>query len=150
MLTKSRIHDVAKDLQTQSNVLIPMLKDFFADPPLHSTLLEEKHIDFILEQFSKENEVKSFDDYFNEKMPDEVRAKRDEDAKAKEKAKEAKKPVVKKTTVKGKTVAAEPKAEKQPAKDAAKNYVTEAVKRFDVNIASEQLLEIYQTFAPVG
>ena len=37
----------------------------------------------------------------------------------------------------------------QPAKDAAKNYVADAVKRFDVNIATEQLLDIYQSFAPV-
>jgi len=36
----------------------------------------------------------------------------------------------------------------QPAKDAAKVYATEATKRFDVNIATEQLLELYQTFAP--
>ena len=37
----------------------------------------------------------------------------------------------------------------QPGKDAAKAYVTDAVKRFDVSIAAEQLLEIYQSFAPV-
>ena len=37
----------------------------------------------------------------------------------------------------------------QPAKDAAKDYVVDAIKRFDVNIASEQLLEIYQSFAPI-
>jgi len=37
----------------------------------------------------------------------------------------------------------------QPAKIAAKNYIADAVKRFDVNIATEQLLKIYQSFAPV-
>ena len=36
----------------------------------------------------------------------------------------------------------------QPAKDATKTYVADAAKRFDVNIATEQLLEIYQSFAP--
>jgi glycosyltransferase involved in cell wall biosynthesis len=36
-----------------------------------------------------------------------------------------------------------------PAKEAAKTYVVEAAKRFDVNIATKKLLEIYQSFAPV-
>ena len=35
----------------------------------------------------------------------------------------------------------------QPAKDAAKNYSADAGKRFDVNLATEQLLELYQSFA---
>ena len=34
----------------------------------------------------------------------------------------------------------------QPAKDAAKNYFADAGKRFDVNIAVEQLLGLYQSF----
>jgi glycosyltransferase involved in cell wall biosynthesis len=38
----------------------------------------------------------------------------------------------------------------QPAKNAAKAYVAEAIQRFDVSIATEQLLGIYQSFAPVG
>jgi glycosyltransferase involved in cell wall biosynthesis len=38
----------------------------------------------------------------------------------------------------------------QPVKDTAKNYVADAVKRFDVNIATEQLLDIYQSFAPLS
>ena len=37
----------------------------------------------------------------------------------------------------------------QSAKDAAKEYVVAAVKRFDVNLAAEQLSTIYQSFAPV-
>ena len=37
----------------------------------------------------------------------------------------------------------------KPAKEAAKNYVADAAARFDVNTAAEQLLEIYQSFAPV-
>ena len=36
----------------------------------------------------------------------------------------------------------------QPAKDAAKVYAVHAAKRFDVNIATEQLLALYQSFAP--
>ena len=34
-----------------------------------------------------------------------------------------------------------------PAKDAANAYIAEAAKRFDVNIAAEQLLGLYQSFA---
>ena len=37
----------------------------------------------------------------------------------------------------------------QPAKDAAKEYVADAVRRFDVNIAVEQLSAHYNSFAPV-
>jgi len=37
----------------------------------------------------------------------------------------------------------------QPAKDAAKEYVADAVKRFDVNLAVAQLFVIYHSFAPV-
>jgi glycosyltransferase involved in cell wall biosynthesis len=37
----------------------------------------------------------------------------------------------------------------QPSKDAAKTHIAEAVRRFDVNVAMEQLLKIYQTFAPI-
>jgi len=37
----------------------------------------------------------------------------------------------------------------QPVKDATKAYAADAVKRFDVNIAAEQLLTLYQTLAPV-
>jgi len=37
----------------------------------------------------------------------------------------------------------------QPAKDAAKTYIAESRQRFDVGIATEQLRELYQSFAPV-
>jgi glycosyltransferase involved in cell wall biosynthesis len=37
----------------------------------------------------------------------------------------------------------------QSVKDAAQAYVSEAAGRFDVNIATEQLLALYQTFAPI-
>jgi glycosyltransferase involved in cell wall biosynthesis len=37
----------------------------------------------------------------------------------------------------------------QPAKEAAQTFIAEAAKRFDVNIATEKLLESYQSFAPV-
>jgi len=38
----------------------------------------------------------------------------------------------------------------QPVKDAAKTYVAESRQRFDVNRATEQLLELYQSWAPCG
>ena len=36
-----------------------------------------------------------------------------------------------------------------PVKDAAEGYAAEAAGRFDVNVATKQLLEVYQSFAPV-
>ena len=88
MINKYRVHEVAKDFNIKSNVVLELLAKYFTDQKKHMTALEETELDVIFETFTQERQVESFDAYFalqNEKKP-EPAAEKKEEAPAQEKA----------------------------------------------------------------
>ena len=65
MAKKYKIHEVAKDFDIQSKFIIENLSKHFEGEKKSQTALEEKELDFIFDVITKENSVKSFDEYFN-------------------------------------------------------------------------------------
>ncbi len=113
MINKYRVHEVAKDFDIKSNIVVDLLAKHFDGQKKHMTALEEDELDVIFETFTKEYEVENLNDYFNftpaAKKAKEAPAK--EEAPAEKKAEEA--PAQKK---------AEPKTpEKKPEKKKAEN-----------------------------
>ncbi len=100
MINKYRVHEVAKDFDIKSNIVVDLLAKYFDGQKKHMTALEEDELDIVFETFTKENEVADLNEYF-EFMP------------ASKKAKE--KPVEKAEEEKAEP-APEKKAEKAPEK----------------------------------
>ncbi|MBQ7837012.1 MAG: translation initiation factor IF-2 [Clostridia bacterium] len=109
MINKYRVHEVAKDFDIKSNIVVDLLSKHFDGQKKHMTALEEDELDLIFETFTKENEVDDLNDYFNF-APAPKKAKK-EDAPAEEKAEEAPTAEVKEE---------EKKAEQKPEKKAEK------------------------------
>ncbi len=65
MIKKYKVHELAKDFNIQSKFIIENLSKHFEGEKKSQTALEEKELDFILDLITKENSVKSFDEYFN-------------------------------------------------------------------------------------
>ncbi len=144
MINKYRIHEVAKDFDIKSNTVIDLLTEHFEGQKKHMTVLEDDELDLIFETFTKENEVKDLNEYFeyspSAKKNDEDKAenpakapaeKKNEAAKAEkkvekktEKAADSKnekvaKPKTEKTAKPKAEKATEPKAEKKSEKKPA-------------------------------
>ena len=105
MINKYRVHEVAKDFDIKSNIVVDLLAKYFDGQKKHMTALEEDELDMIFETFTKENEVSDLNEYF-EYMPAAKKAK----GKPEEKAEEAKAEEEKPAPV------PEKKAEKAPEK----------------------------------
>ncbi|MBQ8014754.1 MAG: translation initiation factor IF-2 N-terminal domain-containing protein, partial [Clostridia bacterium] len=65
MINKYRVHEVAKDFDIKSNIVVDLLAKHFDGQKKHMTALEEDELDVIFETFTKENEVEDLNDYFN-------------------------------------------------------------------------------------
>ena len=65
MIKKYKVHEVAKDFDIQSKFIIEKLSQNFDGEKKSQTALDEKELDFIFDVITKENSVKSFDEYFN-------------------------------------------------------------------------------------
>ncbi len=65
MIKKYKVHEVAKDFDIQSKFIIEKLSQNFEGEKKSQTALEEKELDFIFDVITKDNSVKSFDEYFN-------------------------------------------------------------------------------------
>ena len=63
-IKKYKIHELAKDFNIQSKFIIENLSKHFEGEKKSQTALDEKELDFILDLITKENSVKSFDEYF--------------------------------------------------------------------------------------
>ena len=116
MINKYRVHEVAKDFDIKSNIVVDLLSKHFDGQKKHMTALEEDELDLIFETFTKENEVDDLNDYFNF-APAPKKAKI-EDAPAEEKAEVAPAAEVKEEEKKSEQKPekkAEKKAEKAPA-----------------------------------
>ena len=64
MLEKYRVREVAKDLEIQGKELIDLLNEKFGEVKKPTTVLTEEELNFVFEHYTKNNQVKNFDDYF--------------------------------------------------------------------------------------
>ncbi|MFI3325061.1 MAG: translation initiation factor IF-2 [Clostridia bacterium] len=87
MMIKYRVHEVAKDLDVQSKEILDILEKHTEPGKKNMTALEENELDLVFEQYTQDNSVKNFSEYFNS-------AKREKAAKAPQaqKPEEVKKP----------------------------------------------------------
>ena len=65
MISKYRVHEVAKDFNIKSNIVVDLLTKYFDGQKKHMTALEEDELDVIFDTFTKEYEVEDLYDYFN-------------------------------------------------------------------------------------
>ena len=86
MINKYRVHEVAKDFNIKSNIVVDLLQKHFDGQKKHMTVLEEDELDMIFETFTKEYEVSDLNEYF-EFTPAPKKAK-EETAEEKAEAKE--------------------------------------------------------------
>ncbi len=129
MINKYRVHEVAKDFDIKSNIVVDLLGKYFDGQKKHMTALEEDELDVIFETFTKEHQVEDLNEYFefipaNKKAPkaeevteEPVPAKEEKPA---EKASEAPKAEEKKHEKKQQSAPAkkeEKPAEKKPAQN---------------------------------
>ena len=61
---KYRVHEVAKDFGSTSKKVIEILEKISQEPKKHTTVLEDRELDYIFETITQANEVASFDAYF--------------------------------------------------------------------------------------
>ena len=131
MINKYRVHEVAKDFNIKSNIVVDLLAKYFDGQKKHMTVLEEDELDMIFETFTKEYEVSDLNEYF-EFAPAPKKAK---DAPAEEKAEETKEEV--KEEVKSEPVPEKKKEEKASAAPEKKEQKKEQ-KRDDKKEANEK------------
>ncbi|MBQ8786557.1 MAG: translation initiation factor IF-2 [Oscillospiraceae bacterium] len=144
--TKLKINDVAKELNTTGQELADFVNEKLGTTKKPTASLTEDEMNFVLEAFSQNNQVASFDDYFatknqpkeepkaEEKPAEKKPAKAKKEAapkaekaeKAAEKAEKPKKETAKKETAKKE---AAPKAEKPAAKAEEKPVAQEEAKK---------------------
>ena len=79
MINKYRVHEVAKDFDIKSNIVVDLLGKYFDGQKKHMTALEEDELDILFETFTKEHEVADLNEYFNFVKP-EKKAKKEETA----------------------------------------------------------------------
>ena len=118
MINKYRVHEVAKDFNIKSNIVVDLLQKYFDGQKKHMTVLEEDELDMIFETFTKEYEVSDLNEYF-EFTPAPKKAKEEV---AEEKAEEKSEPAPEK---KSEEKAPEVKEQKKEAKKEDKKEVAE-------------------------
>ena len=100
MISKYRVHEVAKDFNVPSKEILDIVSKHFDGQKKSMTALEEAELDVIFEIVTQENSVENFDDYF---------------ASANEPKKETKKEETEEKAEKAEPDNADAKAEKNPA-----------------------------------
>ena len=89
MINKYRVHEVAKDFDIKSNIVVDLLGKYFDGQKKHMTALEEDELDMIFETFTKEHEVADLNEYFNFAKPEPKKAEKEEEKTAEEAVPEA-------------------------------------------------------------
>ena len=101
---KYKIHELAKDFGMNSKAIIEILAKLDDEPRKHTTVLDDKQLDYIFETVTQNNQVESFDAYFaataakaeekKEEKAEEVKAEpaKKEEAPAKKEAPKAQAP----------------------------------------------------------
>lgn len=64
-MIKYRVHEVGKDFDVQSKVIMDILAKYATEPKNHMTTLTEKELDIIFECFTKEHLSENFENFFN-------------------------------------------------------------------------------------
>ncbi len=114
MINKYRVHEVAKDFDIKSNLVLDLLGEYFEGQKKSMTALEADELDVIFEKFTKDHEVEDLNAYFNLVKPENKENKEKAEAPAaEEKAPEAEAP---KAAPAAEEKKEEPKAEKKPEK----------------------------------
>ncbi len=85
MTAKYKVHELAKDLDVKSNVIIDLLKPFDETPKKSHSSFTTDELDILFDRLTKENEVENFNAYFSMKKPDPEAEKRAAEKKAEEK-----------------------------------------------------------------
>ena len=60
MINKYRVHEVAKDFDVKSTVIVDLLLQYFPDTKKHMTVLEEEELDIIFDTFTTEHAVETY------------------------------------------------------------------------------------------
>ena len=135
MINKYRVHEVAKDFNIKSNIVVDLLSKYFDGQKKHMTVLEDDELDMIFDTFTKEYEVSDLNEYF-EFVP---APKKEKEAPAEEKAEETKAEPKSETKAEPKkeAVPEKKKEEKAPAAPEKKEQKKEA-KKEDKKEATEK------------
>lgn len=64
-MIKYRVYEVARDLEVASKEVIGVLKEYLDEEKSHMTALDNRELDVILEYYTQNNQVESFDEYFS-------------------------------------------------------------------------------------
>ena len=149
-IKKYKIHELAKDFNIQSKYVIENLSKYFEGEKKSQTALEEKELDFIIDLVTKENSVKSFEEYFAA-VPQEKPKKEEKKAEKKDS-----KPVENKKAEKSAPAPAQPQQQKKKEKDPAKpmqartkgemRHIDTRANSFD----AEKYNERYENIAPAN
>ena len=149
-IKKYKIHELAKDFNIQSKYVIENLSKYFEGEKKSQTALEEKELDFIIDLVTKENSVKSFEEYFAA-VPQEKPKKEEKKAEKKDS-----KPVENKKAEKSAPAPAQPQQQKKKEKDPAKpmqartkgemRHIDTRANTFD----AEKYNEKYENIAPAN
>ena len=115
---KYRVHEVAKDFGSTSKKIIEILEKISDEPKKHTTVLEDRELDYIFETVTQQSEVSSFDAYF-------AAGEAQKAAKTEKKAEEA--PAAKAEPAKKEEKSAKPE-KKAPAKNEKENRKPEGKK----------------------
>ena len=70
MINKYRVHEVAKDFDVKSNLVLDLLGEHFDGQKKSMTALEADELDVIFERFTKDHEVEDLNAYFNLVKPE--------------------------------------------------------------------------------
>lgn len=136
MAIKVKISELSKDLNVENQELIDILYEYDETKRKPATTLTKDELDYILEKYSQENQVSSFDEYFA------TRNYKKEENEKKEAVAESKKAVkaVEKAKDKSEQKATEKSKEKATAKDTEKEKKKTEAKDTDTEEAKEKVV----------
>ena len=81
---KYKIHELAKDFGMNSKAIIEILAKLDDEPRKHTTVLDDRQLDYIFETVTQNNQVESFDAYFAATAPKSEEKKEEAPAQVKE------------------------------------------------------------------
>lgn len=140
MAVKYRISDIAKDFGMSSKEIGAMLEPLGGEPKKSSHSLEENELDFIFNKLTKDNEVKSFDEYFaigNEKRTRAEREKEEELKKLEQIKKEAAEERKKRAAAEEKKESPKAEAPKEKSKEPKNNKAEKSAPKAENKTASK-------------
>ena len=159
MISKYRVHEVAKDFNVPSKEILDIVSKHFDGQKKSMTALEESELDVIFEIVTQENSVENFDDYFasanepkkeTKKEETEEKAEKAEpdnaDAKAEKKPAQAEKKAPSKTAEQPKKKPKDPNA--KPQSRTKGEFRTVDTRANDVDL--DKYNEKYENIAPVN